>query len=102
MDRQRHAVLTWFSLFAIGAILLCMPGCGSQPAGASGSADEQLKSTITTAADSSAAQPRPRLRPGAKTKALAAAGDRPYDKTFDDLRFDMKVGAPFHRSMLTK
>jgi hypothetical protein len=42
------------------------------------------------------------LQPGAKTKALAAAGDRPYDKTFDDLRFDMAVGAPFHRSMLTK
>jgi hypothetical protein len=33
---------------------------------------------------------------------LAAAGNRPYDKTFDDLRFEMKVGAPFHRSMLTK
>jgi hypothetical protein len=33
---------------------------------------------------------------------LAAAGDRPYDKTFDDLRFEMRVGEPFKRSMLTK
>ena len=33
---------------------------------------------------------------------LAAAGDRQYDKTFDDLRFEMTVGEPFKRSMLTK
>jgi hypothetical protein len=39
--------------------------------------------------------------PGAKTVALAAAGDRPYDKTFDDLRFDIKPGDPFERAMLT-
>jgi hypothetical protein len=32
--------------------------------------------------------------------ALAAAGDRPYDKTFDDLRFDIQPGDPFQRSML--
>ena len=32
--------------------------------------------------------------------ALTAAGDRPYDRTFDDLRFDIKPGDPFHRSML--
>ena len=40
------------------------------------------------------------LPPGAKTVALAAAGDRSYDKTFDDLRFDIKPGDPFQRSML--
>jgi hypothetical protein len=40
------------------------------------------------------------LKPGAKTVALAAAGDRPYDKTFDDLRFDIKPGDPFERGML--
>ena len=33
---------------------------------------------------------------------LARAGDRPYDKTFDDLRFDMTLGEKFQRSMLTK
>ncbi len=41
-----------------------------------------------------------KVRPGAKTVALAAAGDRPYDKTFDDLRFDIKPGDPFQRAML--
>ena len=33
---------------------------------------------------------------------LAAAGDRPYDKTFDDIRFEMKLGEPFRREMLTE
>ena len=50
---------------------------------------------MSTAANNSAAKPRTPLRPGAKTKVLAAAGDRPYDKTFDDLRFEMTVGEPF-------
>jgi hypothetical protein len=40
------------------------------------------------------------LPPGAKTVALAAAGDRQYDKTFDDLRFDIKPGDPFQQAML--
>jgi hypothetical protein len=53
----------------------------------------------------SAATPSPgpgpvKLRPGAKTVALSAAGDRQYDKTFDNLRFDIKPGDPFHRAML--
>jgi len=78
-------------------------GCGSgDPAGTNSLANDPLNATISTAANSSATQPRAKLRPGAKTKALAAAGDRSYDKTFDDLRFEMTVGAPFHRSMLTK
>jgi hypothetical protein len=46
--------------------------------------------------------PRPKLKPGARTKVLSRAGDRSYDKTFDDLRFDMEVGERFVRSMLTK
>jgi hypothetical protein len=46
--------------------------------------------------------PRPKLKPGARTKVLARAGDRQYDKTFDDLRFEMEVGTKFLRSMLTK
>src|SRR5215510_2759633 len=45
--------------------------------------------------------PKPKLLPGARTRVLAAAGDREDDKTFDDLRFDIAVGAPFHRDMLT-
>ncbi len=40
------------------------------------------------------------LKPGARTAVLARAGDKPYDKTFDDLRFDIQPGQPFHRDML--
>ena len=40
------------------------------------------------------------LKPGARTVVLARAGDKPYDKTFDDLRFDIQPGQPFHREML--
>lgn len=46
--------------------------------------------------------PKPKLLPGAKTRVLEAAGDREFDKTFDDLRFDIAVGDPFHRPMLPK
>lgn len=46
--------------------------------------------------------PKPKLLPGAKTRVLSAAGDREDDKTFDDLRFDIQPGDPFHREMLTK
>jgi hypothetical protein len=94
-----------FVLFAICAA--CLPwiaGCGSQQAAATVGPPptaNQLGLTMSTAS-SSAAKPRAPLRPGAKTKVLAAAGDRPYDKTFDDLRFEMKVGEPFRRSMLTR
>jgi hypothetical protein len=42
------------------------------------------------------------LKPGARTKVLTRAGDKPYDKTFDDLRFDIQPGDPFHREMLPK
>jgi hypothetical protein len=45
---------------------------------------------------------RPKLLPGARTKVLAAAGNKPYDKTFDDIRFDMKLEEPFRREMLTE
>lgn len=55
--------------------------------------------TIQRAATASVGKPR--LQPGAKTKVLAAAGDRPYDKTFDDIRFPINVGEPFAREMLT-
>src|SRR5262249_39194810 len=64
-------------------------------------AADQMNPTLTAAASSSAAKPRVPLKPGAKTKVLAAAGNRSYDKTFDDLRFEMTVGEPFKRSLLT-
>lgn len=46
--------------------------------------------------------PKPKLLPGARTRVLKAAGDREFDKTFDDLRFDIEAGDPFERSMLTE
>lgn len=54
------------------------------------------------AAGIAATTSQPKPRPGAKTKVLARAGDRSYDKTFDDLRFEMTVGDKFTRAMLTK
>jgi hypothetical protein len=78
-------------LAAAAALSLLFAGCdsstGSPPAN-------------DAAAARSPAAGTGKLRPGAKTVALAAAGDRPYDKTFDDLRFDIQPGDPFQRSML--
>ena len=97
-----------FVLLLFATCAACLPwiaGCGSEQAGATAggtSAATPLNPTISSAANNSAAKPRTPLRPGAKTRVLAAAGDRPYDKTFDDLRFEMTVGEPFKRSMLTK
>jgi len=96
--------------FAIIGTLLSagMPilsGCHSPPAVATAdpaaSSNTNVSSSVTNVAKSASAT-RPKLRPGAKTVALARAGDRPYDKTFDDLRFDIKPGGKFQRSMLTK
>jgi hypothetical protein len=85
--------------------LLLLPGCGSDQAGASlpGPAVATPATPSGAANGKNAAEPqKPKLPPGAKTVALQRAGDRPYDKTFDDIRFDMKIGEKFNRSMLTK
>jgi hypothetical protein len=100
-DRRRTA-LAQVALVSIAVFLPSFVGCDSKRVGASDSASGDLGSTVATAANTSAAKQRANLKPGARTKVLAAAGDRPYDKTFDDLRFEMRVGEPFHRSMLTK
>lgn len=75
------------------ALTAVVGGCDSSPA-------EAVSATQTAAGTS--ATPRPKLLPGAKTKVLERAGDREYDKTFDDLRFDLDVGAPFRRAMLSE
>jgi hypothetical protein len=76
---------------AVAALPMLFAGCdnlsGSTPA-------NDASATSSTAAGTG------KLRPGAKTVALAAAGDRQYDKTFDDLRFDIQPGDPFKRAML--
>ena len=96
----RSTTCRFLAILVAAAMPMCLTGCGSQQAGAT--AGDQSDSTVTAAVDNSVAKPRTRLRAGARTRVLERAGDRPYDKTFDDLRFNMTVGEPFHRSMLTK
>ncbi len=105
MLEQCHAVSVRVIGFVVVAAMPWLAGCGSQQAGATTGGTTtgiQPSPPIAAAASSGATKPRPRLRPGAKTVVLARAGDKPYDKTFDDLRFEMAADAEFHRSMLTK
>src|SRR5262245_47833095 len=101
----RDAVVVRFLFIACVAGSTWIIGCEAHESGAAQGAKrqaaaDQMNPTLTAAASSSAAKPRVPLKPGAKTKVLAAAGNRSYDKTFDDLRFEMTVGEPFKRSML--
>jgi hypothetical protein len=90
----------------VSVALTGLGGCGSQPAGAdSGPSSTSIsspESPVAASAPKPAADPKPKLKPGAKTKVLPRAGDKQYDKTFDDLRFEMTVGDKFKRSMLTE
>lgn len=95
--------------------LIGLVGCGSKQAGASISKPAE-SAPVGSATEGGSAKPpldgklgaqaqaatKPKLRPGAKTVVLSKAGDQSYDKTFDDLRFEMTVGDRFIRSMLTK
>ncbi|HEX3599755.1 MAG TPA: DUF3299 domain-containing protein [Lacipirellulaceae bacterium] len=85
--------------FAVG--MLSLAGCYSQETSETGPASAGGTSPAVSATRAPG-QPRPKLRPGAKTVVLSKAGDKPYDKTFDDLRFSMTVGERFERPMLTK
>jgi hypothetical protein len=67
------------------------PATAAESVAPSGGVDGQNPAPATNVS------PRPA---GAKTVALAKAGDRPYDKTFDDIRFDIQPGQAFHREML--
>ena len=111
---RRYQILTTLILLG-SALLSAVGGCDSGPATAKNgfrsavsSADAEANSgpqtqskTVERALESQAVTPKPGRRPGDRTKALEKAGDRPYDKTFDDIKFEMEVGAPFKRSMLT-
>jgi hypothetical protein len=86
------------------AFVFTVAGCGSQ----GGGTNREIAATevsLPIGIEKGAVNPpttakRTPLKPGAKTKVLPRAGDKPYDKTFDDLRFDIKAGDPFHRDML--
>jgi hypothetical protein len=105
--QRRESLRIVAGLAGVAALLAIASGCGTQGATATVSpagAVRQAPSSSATPSTNTSPTPgpaRPKLLPGAKTKALTAAGDRPYDKTFDDIRFEMTVGAPFRREMLT-
>jgi hypothetical protein len=103
MPIVRPAAFPWL-LLTLAVAVSMSSGCGAPPAGAAGSAPSQ-PGQIDPAVASSAVAGSPTssktLRPGAKTVALTKAGDRPYDKTFDDIRFEMKLDEPFRLAMLT-
>ena len=82
-----------------GAAIL---GCESKPLATSNNPPDFALPETSPAADAVEGDnsPRPKLQPGAKTKVLPPAGDRPYDKTFDDLRFEIQPGDPFDRDLL--
>ena len=80
---------------ALGAaclLLVFLAGCGSRPAGATADTATARNGSETQPSISNASEAKPKLLPGAKTKVLDRAGDKPYDKTFDDVRFDIKPG----------
>jgi hypothetical protein len=102
---RKDARLAIAVLLAVSGSALMLVGCDSrqsiQTADPPSAPKVEVSPAVTKAATSASAT-KPKLKPGAKTVALARAGDRPYDKTFDDLRFQMTVGEPFKRSMLTQ
>lgn len=85
------------STAALAAACLGLALSGCQPDSGLSAAAPNNPVASTTATVGGGGQT---LKPGAKTVALEAAGDRPYDKTFDDLRFDIAVGQPFKPEML--
>jgi len=91
-------------VIAVAAVTLPASGCGSESATATGGSQGEIERPAAAGdqvTGMSPAAPRAKLRPGAKTKALERVGDRPFDKTFDDLRFEMDLNEPFRREMLT-
>jgi hypothetical protein len=99
--RPRWSSILGTLLFA--AMAASGTGCSSGDSGGA-SADSSPADPPSVAGDAAAndrsVPPRPKLKPGAKTVALARAGDRPYDKTFDDMRFEIEPDQPFQRDML--
>lgn len=94
-----------FLLLGFVALGISCAGCGSGAATATTSPAEaktQAAVVVTTDEALKASAKRPKLLPGARTKVLEAAGNKQYDKTFDDIRFDIKLEDKFRRGMLTE
>ena len=67
----------------VAALPVCLAGCRSERAAATSdgpSVSGTPNPAGATARDQPAAQPRPKLPPGAKTVAQERAGDRPYER----------------------
>ena len=94
LDSSSAAVLPWLA------------GCGSQQAGATSGGTTTGQSAKSTDRDRLLAAVRPSRGRGCgrERRPWCSRGRaiKPYDKTFDDLRFEMTADAEFHRSMLTK
>jgi hypothetical protein len=97
--RPSRSSIAAIALLAMAGVLGAA-GCGSAPAGATAESSPAPASAEPGASGDSSAAPRPKLRPGAKTVAQGPVGDRSYDKTFDDIRFEIEAGDPFTRDML--
>jgi hypothetical protein len=89
----------WIALSATIGLNGCNDGPAT-PASTPQNAIAAIPPKTASDGQSTAGQKQPPLKPGAKTVALEKAGDRPYDKTFDDLRFDIEVGEEFKPEML--
>lgn len=93
-------------LFSALGILSVVVGCDSPPptvaARPGKSTNDEVLTNPTRGGVQAPVAPRQVLLPGARTRVLSAAGDRDFDKTFDDLRFEMQVGEPFRRELLTE
>jgi hypothetical protein len=103
MHVSRSGSSQWYAAFVGAQLTLAVAGCQHEPdLSTPGPVNAVESSTATTGTDGKPAsnEQKPTLKPGAKTVALEAAGDRSYDKTFDDLRFDIEVGEPFEPEML--
>lgn len=101
MLQRRQPNSGFIVALALLGLAVAQSGCEHEPGWSA-----EPKTVVNSSAAGSeekplAAAPKPPLKPGTKTVVLAAAGDRPFDKTFDDLRFEMVVGDEFKREMLT-
>jgi hypothetical protein len=106
MSIARIAALPLIVLSLVAALSGCGTSASSPSAEASQASAEasqvgRVDPAVASTAIAGSPSPAPPLRPGAKTVALTKAGDRPYDKTFDDIRFAMKPEEPFRRAMVT-
>jgi hypothetical protein len=102
MIKCRRISLSWIAPLVAVSVGLVLSGCEQEPRRSATNSQKLVATSPATGAatGSTVAGPKPELKPGAKTVVLEAAGDRPFDKTFDNLRFEMTVGDEFKREML--